>query len=295
MATPSICTFEKFIDVKVEVNVLLLKSTLIQYCHLSCTSIQFRCHMRNCILLFLLLLIGPSSFAGKFNFLHFQSHEAKIGLASNTKLHAGILSYTSYWRLGSTKCKFQSGLGLRMGSTFGGSSTRYPTAPAYLTKGSSSFGALFKPRQEKNIDTLNIAASQTTSFNVQWVLRYQVNSRWALEFNTDLIGFSFGGAQDATLYYGEHNNAKRNTKATPSNVNGRLLGDHNWGTLYTECNVQYLLKGKHRLSVGIHYMVNEYIVDKPVLYTNSNDVVVSTDRYRSKSILGSLAYIRRFE
>ncbi len=294
MASQLIYSFEKFIGAKVQVNVLLLNSTLIQDCHLSCTSIQFRMLMRNCMLLFLLLLIAPSSFAGKFNFLHFQSHEAKIGLASNSKLHAGILSYTSYWRLGSTKCKFQSGIGLRMGSTFGGSSTRYPTAPAYLTKGSSSFDALFKQRQEKNIDTLKIAASQTTSFNVQWALRYQVNSTWAVEFNTDLIGFSLGGEQESTLYYGERNNAKRTTKATPSNINGRLLGDHNWGTLYTECNVQYLLKGKHRLAVGIHYIVNEYIVDKPVLYTNSSDVVVSTDRYRSKSILGSLAYIRRF-
>ncbi|HPI54983.1 MAG TPA: hypothetical protein PLU10_09840 [Chitinophagaceae bacterium] len=246
------------------------------------------------ILLIVFMMLGSKAFAGKplLNLFHFYDTELSIGIASNGKMHVVPISAMAYWRVGKSTSRLQTGLGIRVSSNFGGSSSRYITAPPELTKGRTGISALFRPSQTNNIDSLTLQASQTNAFNLAWALRYQVNTRWAVEFNTDLIGISLGGIQKASLLYGEHSNATRNTKATPSVFNARLFGDHNLGSLQTALMVRYSVRGKHHVSAGLNYAINEYVIDKPVLYTNSDNVVVSTDRYRNKSLLFSVAYIR---
>lgn len=246
------------------------------------------------ILLMVFMMLGSKAFAGKplLHLFHYYDTELSIGCASNGMMHILPIAATAYWRVGKSTSRLQTGLGIRISSSFGGHSSRYITAPPELTKGRTGISALFGPSQTNNIDSLTLQASQTNTFNLVWALRYQVNARWAIEFNTDLIGISLGDIQKATLLYGEHSNASRNTNASPSKFNTRLLGDHNLGSLQTAFVVRYWVRGKHHVSAGLNYAINEYVIDKPVLYTNSDYVVVSTDRYRNKSLLFSVAYIR---
>jgi hypothetical protein len=211
---------------------------------------------------------------------------AELGttLSSNGDISSVALSYIHYWGLGKKNRKFKVGLGARLTSSFGGSSTVYQTAEAKLTSGKTGPSVFFAEQITQNIDTLQLNRTQVNAINALIALHYDFSPKWGGEFNIDLLGLSFGGNQDATLSYGDGLHGTRKTTASPTTGNFLLISDNDIGSLNSELMIFYQWKPRLKLKAGLSFLFNEYTIDDPVTYTNSIGTVIATDRYRVKSL-----------
>ena len=242
--------------------------------------------MKKLFILSLLAVIGIHSNAlNKKNACIKQTtSEAGISIGSNGYQSFASLATNQYWKLGKNQKHLQVGLGARFTSSFGGKNINYVTDDPILSCGQTGLGSLFTKQISKNIDTLNVSTTQVNTMNAVLYLRYELNSKWVIDFNMDLAGFAFGGAKSSTLTYGEHSDATRSTDAKPSPRNVLLFSAYNRGSFYNELMLSYLYKKNIRLKAGFSSLNYEYTIDHPVLYTNTLGTVIGIDRYRMKSL-----------
>ena len=208
--------------------------------------------------------------------------------ASDIKLNTTTLSFSHAWKPGWRTSGLQLGLGVRCHASFGERSMIYKSAPAALVNGIRGIPSLFYMRIAENMDTLRVNGTQLETINAFGFVRYAFNTKWSVELNLDLAGFTMGATKNATLYYGENNEASRDASAAPASRNICLLGNNNHGTLQTQLVVMRKWKERWTWQAGLACQATEYIFSKPVLYTNSLGNVVQTDRYRNREVLITL-------
>ncbi len=239
------------------------------------------------ILFFLAGLLPVTLYAQKAvpKFISKASSEAGATLATNGSTSAFALSIGQYWGFGKRRKNFKLGLGARLTSSMGASNLEYITAPAKLTSGQTGPGVFFASQVPENIDTLTLNGSQVNALNAFLALRYDFAKKWGLEFNIDLIGFSFGAARMAVLKYGDQTGNTKIIPAKPTTINGMLISDNDHGSLNSEFLIFYKMNSNLRLKVGASFLFSEYTIDNPPTYTNSKGTIISNDRFRSKALM----------
>lgn len=223
-------------------------------------------------------------------FIALSTAEAGVNINTNGAMSALALHAEQYWGFGNKKKNFKIGLGARLTSTVGNSSIEYITAPAILTSGKTGPGVFFTNNINNNIDTVTLNRTQVNSLNAFLLLNYHLFKRWSIEFNIDLIGFSFGGKKEAALKYGEGGSLVKNTQAKPTSGNALLISDNDIGSLNSELKVFYAVKKKIKLNAGLAFLFNEYKLTAPVQYVNTIGTNVNTDRYRTKALMLNVGF-----
>jgi hypothetical protein len=176
----------------------------------------------------------------------------------------------SWSKIGQKK-KFGVGYGLRLSGVFS-SRQDYLTAPAKLTSGRTGPGVLFvADLLEENLDTLQLQRSRIFSLNAFVVLQYRVSDKFALGFNIDALGFSFGGRQTALFNPPQTN---QGTTAKPTAFNALLISDNDRGTLNSEFYARYLISERLAAKVAFSFVFAEY--------TAAAKLALDNDRFRSK-------------
>ncbi len=185
------------------------------------------------------------------------------------------LHYSHLWKIGKPG-KLAIGLGGRI-TSYLGANQYYSTAPAELTSGSTGPFVIFKENIDENIDTLLVKSPQVNMVNLSIDIQYQFTSKFALGFNIDAIGFSFGANQNANYINGI---TGKNTNAKPTSFNALLISDNDQGSLNSELFAQYKLNNKWSVKVGAQFLFTEYTTETEVQqYPEPND------RFRRKSLL----------
>ncbi|MEZ5046937.1 MAG: hypothetical protein R2831_08090 [Chitinophagaceae bacterium] len=216
--------------------------------------------------------------------------EGGLTLSSNGCMSAVGLDIHQYWGLGKKQRKMNIGLGIRLTSSFGSSNLNYITAPANLTSGKTGPGVFFSDQVVENIDTVFLNNTQVNAFNLFLALHYKAYKKWAVEFNIDLIGASFGGNKTATINYGDGIYGTKTTTAKPTSPNVLLISDNDKGSLNSEFMISYQLKDNIKLKAGPVFLFNEYTVENPVSYTNTKSTLINTDRYRKKAFMFGIGF-----
>jgi hypothetical protein len=193
--------------------------------------------------------------------------------------HTGFsFAYWHNWHVGKRK-KIELGAGLRATSFFG-SDIYYATAPAKLTSGSTGPGVLFKENIDANIDSLLIGSPSLGALNVMINIGYRFNEKWAVGFNIDAIGFSFGSKKGATYVNG---NTVAASEGEPTDFNLLLVSDNDKGTLNSELYVQYSLSSRWRLRGAAQFLFTEYTTA-----TKVQQFPEPNDRFRDKALMFSV-------
>jgi hypothetical protein len=163
--------------------------------------------------------------------------------------------------------KFMAGLGIRHSSHFS-KNRDFITAPARLTS------------DEKNLDTLTLSGN-IHSVNLALDLRYCLNSTFALGFNIDLAGLSFGPEQGGKL-------KEFTALAEPTQFNFLLVDDNDIGTLNSEFYLMWKFREHLAGKLAFSYLYTEFTTDKKYI------AAIDNDRYRNKSMGMALALQYRF-
>jgi hypothetical protein len=197
------------------------------------------------------------------------------------------LSYTKMYGFGKSN-RFKIGIGGRITSCFG-TNIAARTAPASLTSGSESFGALAANDIAANIDTLNIKTAQTNALNATITLQYAVSKKLEFGFGIDAIGYTFGGKQTGTLSAKAASKRKftDNTlvsDVTPTAFNALLVSDSDLGSLNSELYGRYWLSDKIGIRAGLSFQFVEYTSDKKVKVNNEEN-----NRWRAKMLQPMIA------
>jgi hypothetical protein len=184
------------------------------------------------------------------------SFAAEAGLRVSSGMQGGGLSAWAYRGFG-RKQRFMAGLGIRHSSHFF-KNRDFITAPARFTS------------DEKNLDTLALSGS-LHPVNLALDLRYCLNSTFALGFNIDLLGLSFGPKQKGKL-------KEFTAMAEPTKFNILLVDDNDIGTVnsefYLTCAFSKHLAGK----LAFSYLYTEFTTDKKYI------AGIDNNRYRNKSM-----------
>lgn len=168
--------------------------------------------------------------------------------------------------------QFKIGFAFRLNSFWSKKKT-YITAPASLTSGKTGPGVFFADQIHDNIDTIEFHKSKTHSLNVALITEYNVSSQWAVGFNIDVLGVSFGPAVKGQ--YTDWNQAE--VEAKPTRFNFLLVSDNDIGNLNSELYVKYFLKSNpYYLKAGGSFYFNEY--------TTLEEQRLENDRFRYKSL-----------
>lgn len=185
--------------------------------------------------------------------------EAGVRLASG--MAGGGVSAWAYRGFGRNQ-KFMAGLGIRHSSHFS-KNRDFITAPARLTS------------DEKNLDTLTLSGN-IHSVNLALDLRYCLNSTFALGFNIDLTGLSFGPEQGGKL-------KEFTALAEPTHFNFLLVDDNDIGTLNSEFYLMWRFSEHLAGKLAFSYLYTEFTTDKKYI------AGIDNDRYRNKSMGLALA------
>ncbi len=223
----------------------------------------------------------------KKKFISRTQREAGINIASNGSMSALSLQAAQYWGLGKKKKKFQIGLGARLTSSFGAGSLDYITAPAILTSGKTGPGVFFTENIPNNIDSVSLNGTQINALNVYFMLHYNLHKKLAVEFNIDLVGFSFGGTKKAILNYGDApiNKGVHNSEAKPTTGNVLLISDNDIGSLNSEFMFIYKLNHKLKINAGPSFLFNEYTLSDTKNYNNTLGTNINNTRFRTKALM----------
>jgi len=242
--------------------------------------------MKNVLLLALMLIIvGPVVAQQKmrhkksFGRTHF---EGGMTLSSNGTNHIIAPSALQYWGVGQNKQKFKIGIGARYSASLGSDKLEYITAAARLTSEQTGPGVFFADQVPENIDTLSLNNTRIHALNFLLALRYDLDEKFAVEFNIDVAGLSFGKKKTATLIYDDGKVHTSNAYPTAGNL--LLVSDNDIGTLNSEFMLSYLHKKHLRFKIGPVFMFNEYDVVSPVEYINNTGKFIDATRYRNKSL-----------
>jgi len=203
---------------------------------------------------------------------------AEVGVAAGSYRGSLSVSYFRNWRVGAKK-RIGIGLGGRA-TSFLGKNVYYITAPANLTSASTSPLILFKENIVANIDSLLVKTSQVNMVNVMLNIDYRLSERISFGFNIDLLGFSFGGRQQANFMNGAYG---KNTSATPTPFNILLVSDNDRGSLNSELYVSYRVRERWSAKLGAQFLFTEYTTE-----TNVQQYPEANDRFRNKSLLVSI-------
>ena len=220
-----------------------------------------------------LLFVFTISFSQKSPYKEKNSFALTVNAGAGS--FADALAWSHYHAIGKNK-RFRIGYGARF-TNFIGSDMDYITAPAKYTSGKTSIGALFATNIEANIDTVNFVKSQTNSLNAgiyfSYVLPYWKN-KFELGVNIDVLGFSFGGKQNAVY--------KNNTvSAKPTPFNLLLISDSDIGSLNSEWYISFWVNKHLAVKTGYEFLFSEYTTESKVQHLpNSNE---TNDRFRFKS------------
>lgn len=152
--------------------------------------------------------------------------------------------------------------------------TDFTTAPAHLAS------------KNELVDTFQVDNSHLVAFNLAVDFRYQVAKKWAVGFNIDLAGFSFGKEVSGKINstYGTFS-----PLAKPTSGNLLLVDNRDVGTLYSEFYLQYDLSKKLSVRSGLCHVFTEYTTDQKYIPGINNN------RFRSKHnglILGLMYLIQ---
>jgi hypothetical protein len=189
---------------------------------------------------------------------------------------------------------FKIGLGARLTHIRGGFCKSYITAPAILTSGKTGPAVFFAEQIEANIDTISLDRTRATAVNLLGALNYRINSKLSVEFNIDLVGFSFGAAQKAYLRNALGiDNVNSFDNAKPTSTNATLISDNDRGNLNSEFAISYKINSNWKAKLGAGFLFTEYSLEKPN-YTNLSGTSVANDRFRNKSLGFSYGVIYNF-
>lgn len=188
---------------------------------------------------------------------------------------SAALHFVHVWDLGK-KQKFSIGYGFRF-TSYLGANQYYITAPAELTSESTSPLIFFKENIVENIDSLLIKSPQVNMLNASINIHYRISHKFAVGFNIDAIGFSFGGTQTANYINGY---TGKITEAKPTEFNILLISDNDRGSLNSELFGTYAFNEKWNLKLGTQFLFTEYTTTTKVQqYPEAND------RFRDKSLM----------
>ncbi|MBK7761826.1 MAG: hypothetical protein IPI46_00445 [Bacteroidetes bacterium] len=208
------------------------------------------------------------------------SFDIGMHIGSNGKMSNLTGNAVQYWNLPKCSKHIYIGLGARLSSVIGGDNLNYESAQIDVRR-ESNF--IFSQKVDAQIDTLQPEAIQSNAINAMLSIGYQKN-KWGVELGLDIAGFSFGAQQNAVLVYGENSEANRKVVAKPAPRNALLFGDNNIGMLQTSLSLNYQIKKKLKLMIGASQIRTEYIIDNPVSYTPSSELLINTDRYMQNSL-----------
>lgn len=247
------------------------------------------------VLITLLLFVSIRSFSQSLVSARLSSGY-DLGMAYSTGQYHPSLAYYQLINIGNRKL-FALGWTARLGA-FYGDNLNYYTAPARLTRGKVSFNALGAPLTPENIDTVRYDYVTMTSLSIG--IRAQINlGRVEFGASADLLGLTLGrsrigryisstgkfalqsslGTDSTTIYY-QGNNVFQNS--SPSNVNVRLLGDNDIGTLATEVYARIHLSQRIGIKLGYQWLTTETRV-------KNRDVIADNNRFRNRSGMAYLA------
>jgi hypothetical protein len=168
-----------------------------------------------------------------------------VGMAESSPTFVWSLSYEQTHGLLKSK-KLRLGYGLRFGAFMRSNDLTYITAPYRLTK-------------DELIDTLVIANPQNFSLNAAFHLEYIFVPKFKAGFNIDVVGLSFGGQRDANyVYSGNDGGFPGQTTARPTTLSALLVGDNDWGQLFSEFYVAYAPTEKLWIKAGANMTFSEY-------------------------------------
>lgn len=214
-----------------------------------------------------------------------------MGMGYTTNNYHPSIAYYQLINIGGRKL-IALGWTARLGA-FYGDNLNYYTAPARLTRGKSGFNALGTPLMTDNIDTVRYDYVSMTSLNLG--VRAQINLG-PVEFgaSADLLGLTLGKSR--TGRYKSANGQFMNTDSTsayfqgsntfqsshPSNINARLLGDNDIGTLSTEVYARVYINKRIGVKLGYQWLTTETTV-------NNRDIIADNNRFRNRVGLPYLA------
>jgi hypothetical protein len=211
---------------------------------------------------------------------YFQTNtNIELSFAALPKQASISLAFNKYHGIGKKKA-FKIGYGLRWTSYFAGKQG-YKTAPAMLTSGVNNPSALFRDNIVANIDTIYFTQSQVHYLNALVSLQYTFKGKLDLEFNIDVLGFSFGPKQNGVYRYSDVNfsnsSAPQNASAKPSTFNLLLVSDNDLGSLNSELLLRYRINKIFAIKFGAAFQFIESTTDIKWRLNN--------DRFRYKSLM----------
>lgn len=225
--------------------------------------IKFYVMKNNKLILLMACLFGPficwAQYLKTNNF-------TDLGISTNLKQHAVSASLFHVHYLGNNK-KFGVGYGVRYTGNFG-SNSNFLTAPAKLTK------------SVNNMDTISFRQHAINSINIALYLQYLVFKKLAIEFNIDAVGFSFGPDQIANYNSNKRTNQTDRQVASVSGFNALLVDDNDIGSINSEFLIRYQFSSRVSLKAGMSYIYTEY--------TTNNKLFADNNRFRNKSVQGTL-------
>lgn len=182
--------------------------------------------------------------------------------------------------------------------TFYGNNLDYITAPARLTRGKDGFSALGASVIPANLDTVSFTRVSMTNLNLGFKVQVQLGPV-QLGATADIIGFGFGKGRTgryqsstgaftapssgttATTDTLSFQGTNASQAASPSNINLRLLGDNNLGTLSSEVYARFLFTKRIGVKIGYQWLTTE-------ITTRNKDIRSDNNRFRNRQ---SLPYV----
>lgn len=179
------------------------------------------------------------------------------------------------WHLGKNK-KLVLGVGGRV-NAYLARNQYYVTAPAKLTSGKTGLGVIFTENIIANMDTFLIAKPNAFSVNALINLGYKFTDKFAVGFNIDAIGFSFGAKKNGNYISGSQGQSE---EAKPTVFNLLLTSDNDRGSLNSELYGSYSFTDQWSLRAGLQFLFTEYTTD-----TNVQQYPEPNNRFRNKSLM----------
>jgi len=201
---------------------------------------------------------------------HVIAQRYSVGLAGGFgATNTGNVMFSRSFGFGANK-KFFLAPAIRLGYA-SASTLDFISAPANITK------------EKSKIDTLSIANTGIIAANLALNIGYRFKDKFAVVFNIDLVGASFGSEQKSVFRPGEESRnqliTSRATTAKPTSTNVLLVGDNDIGTLTSALTLHYYLTKKVSVSLGAGFLFTEY---KSALALGA----ANNDRFRYKSFQG---------
>lgn len=212
-----------------------------------------------------------------------------IGLGIKKQQLAPSIAYYQLLNVGEKRL-FSFGYTVKLG-TFYARNLDYITAPARLTRGKGGLGSLGASLVPANIDTVSFTNVSMTNLNLGLRVQVQVGPV-QLGASADILGGGFGKRrtgryQSSTGTFTTQSiddrdsvatfqGANANQSASPANLNLRLLGDNNIGTLSSELFARIIVNQRIGIKVGYQWLTTAVSV-------RNRDTQANNNRFRNRT------------